>query len=291
MEALEIHTKLGSARGVAVDWNNLGWASVYRGDLNQALERYRKGLEFRRKAGDRRGEGYALASLGWVEQMRGCFVESHRLLDQATRRLLRIGDRVLLGYTLVVRATALLDEGRLGEAAEIADKAVREWQRGGNRSGEAWTLTLRGEIAVERAELELAGQLLERSRQVWSSIGCLWGEAASEAALARTFAENERPPEARRALRSSLKLRRQVGDKRGLAECLEILAGFEAESRPELSRRLAATAADLRSSLDAPRPRRRLNASIPVADDAASGSLASPDLLNEAVSAALDALG
>jgi tetratricopeptide (TPR) repeat protein len=213
------------------------------------------------------------------------------LLDQATRRLLRIGDRVLLGYTLVVRATALLDEGRLAEAAEIADKAVREWQRGGNRSGEAWTLTLRGEIAVERGELERAVELLEQSREVWSSIGCLWGEAAAAAALARAFTADARPLEARRALRSSLELRSQVGDQRGLAECFEIVAAMEAKSNPALALRLAEMAGGMRERLDAPRPQRRLNPAIPEVNsdsDAASSGLT--DSIQQLVSAALSAL-
>ena len=291
-EALAIHTKLGSIRGAAVDWNNLGWASVYRGDLKMALERYRKGLELRKKAGDRRGEGYALGSLAWVEQMRGRFAESHQLLDQATRRLLRIGDRVLLGYTLVVRATALLDEGRLAEATEIAEKAVREWQRGGNRSGEAWTLTVRGEIAVERGELKTAIEVLEQSRQVWSSIGCPWGEASAAAALARAFAAEEQRAEARRALRSSLELRGQVGDERGLAECFEIVAAVEAHASPALALRLAKAAGRMRERLDAPRPQRRLNAAIPEVDsDSDAASSEALDSTEQLVSDARSALG
>lgn len=262
-EALELHHKLGARRGEAVDWNNLGWAAAYRGRPREAIERFAKSLDLRRQAGDQRGEAFALASMAWAEGLRGRFAEAHRLLDQSSRRLLRIGDRVLLGFSLVGRATVLLDEGRLAEAHEIAEKAQREWDRGGNRSGEAWTLTLRGEILVERGELEAAIGFLEQGRHIWTLIGGQWGDAMTAAAQARAFQATERFGEARAALRSSLETRLRIGDRRGLAECLEIAAAFEAEAQPEQAARLAALAAAARRALDTPRPRRRLDARIP----------------------------
>jgi len=217
--------------------------------------------------------------------MSGRFEAAHRLLDQSTRRLLRIGDRVLLGFSLLGRAMTLLDEGRLDEASEIADKALREWERGGNRSGEAWTLTLRGEIDVERGLPHQAVETLEAGRRVWVSVGGLWGAACASAALARAYAALKRMPEARDALRSSLSARRRIGDERGLAECLEILAVFEADRRPEAAAELAAAAAALRARLQTPRPPRKLHHDVLETAPAAEAAL------EPAVSTALSLLG
>jgi predicted ATPase len=284
-EALEIHQRLGARRGEAVDWNNLGWVSAYRGRPREGLDRFGKSLDLRRAVGDRRGEAFALASMAWMEQMRGRFAEAHRLLDQAARRLLRIGDRVLLGFSLVGRASALLDEGRLAEAWAIADKALLEWRRGGNRSGEAWTLTLRGEIDVERGEIDVGAEMLEQGRRIWLSIGGKWGAAVASAALARAFADAGRWDEARTALRSALLTRREIGDRRGLAECFEILAAVDAGARPEQAGELARTAAALRVELEAPRPRRRLNAAIPKITDAAAAEIDVAGSVSEALAA------
>jgi|GEM_PF-1212070 len=290
-EALALHQKLGARRGEAVDWNNLGWAAAYRGRPREALERFDKSLALRRQAGDQRGEAFALASMAWAEGMRGRFAQAHRLLDQSSRRLLRIGDRVLLGFSLVGRATALLDEGRLAEAHEIAEKALREWERGGNRSGEAWTLTLRGEIQVERGELEAAIGFLEQGRRIWISIGGQWGDAAAAAALARAFDAAGRRAEARTALRASLETRLRIGDRRGLAECLELVAAQEPGAHPEQTAELVAVAAAARAAFETPRPRRRLDEKIPTAaalDIDASGLEAAMD---EKAFAALASLG
>ena len=261
-EALELLERLGDERSQALAWNNLGWAACYRGRTQSAREHFEKSLSLRRGFGDRRGEGFALSCLAWVEQMRGRFSHAHRLMDQATRRLVRIGDRVLSGFSLVGRAMILLDEGRLGEAEEIADKALREWERGGNRSGEAWSCMLQGEIAVERGAVPQAVTALENARAVWLSIGSAWGAAGAAAGLARAHAAAGREQEARRALASSLQTRLQLDDRRGLAECLEILAALDAAAHPELAAAHASLAAALRQECGSPRPPRRQDHSI-----------------------------
>lgn len=288
-EALTLLERLGDERTQAVAWNNLGWAAAYRGRPRAAFECFDKGLTLRRGSGDRRGEGFALACMAWTELMQGRFAQAHRLMDQATRRLVRIGDRVLSGFALVGRAMILLDEGRLGEAEEIAEKALREWERGGNRSGEAWTRLLQGEIAVERGEPGAAIRTLESARDVWRAIGGAWGDAGTSAALARALAACGRPADARRELAASLRTRLRLDDRRGLAECLEILSGLESAARPGEARHWAALAATLRADCESPRPPRRGDG--PILEQAAAAAPPDSAGLRREIERAITGLG
>src|SRR5262249_62024904 len=76
--------------------------------------------------------------------------------------------------------------------------------------------------------------------------------AACRQALALVHVDRGDPTRARALLRESLATRRELGDREGIAGCLEGLAAVAAGERPEHALRLAGAAAALRAAIGQP---------------------------------------
>jgi predicted ATPase/serine/threonine protein kinase len=239
-QALGLHRARNDDRGLAIALNNLGWVAADRGEAAAARGYYEQSLALRRKIGDTRGIGFALVNLGWVEAMRGDFERADRLLEEAADTLSKLEDRSILGWAKVVRALSLFDQARYDEATDILDTTLSRWYDGVNRSLLAWVYHVRGSVAHVRGEAR-AAELVDESLAIWNEIGSRWGVAMGTCTLGTIAAAAGDRPHAERLLVGSLVIRRELDDRRGMAECLDALAALP-DCAPERAVALLAAA-------------------------------------------------
>jgi len=219
--------------------NNIGILYYFWGNLDQAIEHYRRTLDIRRRLEDRLGVAAALNNLGAVAHA----AERHQ---------------EALDY--FERAIELYRE--LGDAERVASSH--------NNIGLAL-------LALERSDEALArfDEALEMSR----GAGALAEEAISHQNRGLALSHRGRTAEARAATLASLRLRRQLDDRAGIAMSLVNLGKIElAAAAPATARDALEDAREIAESLDIPEIQKEALATLSEAlaalgDDA--GALAS----------------
>lgn len=255
-EALALHRALGEQRGAALALNNLGWTAIYQGNFPEARTLHRESLVLRRAAGDRRGSAYALTNLAWATCRQGEHAEARTLLEEALVTLEALRDRQLCAWALLHRGQALWEEGKDDEATATFQESLSLWREVGNRVGLAWALTALGRARLAHGDLERAASLLYEGLDCYRTACHKWGTAHALHALG-DLARSAGNARATALYQESLTLRREMGDRAGLAEGLEALALTLHAEQPEPAALLLAVSAALREKLAAPPPPRQ----------------------------------
>ena len=256
-EALAAFRESGDQRGMATALNNLGWLANYTGRYRDAVALHGESLELRRQVGDQRGVAFALTNLAWAERYHGDLDRSEQLLDEAMHILRPIDDRALLGWAIVNRGELARERFDYGRAAEILMEGLSSWSGGSHHSLLAWTHTVLGCILLEWGEPERGGELLAEALGAWRATDSPWGEAMTlyEQGCWLAARQRERAVE---PLCESLRIRGRLGDRLGVAQCLESIAEAAREAAaPDGCASLLGVAARIREELEAPLPERR----------------------------------
>ena len=130
-------------------------------------------------------------------------------------------------------------QGRYGEAAARYHAARDAALRSGNRRGQAWSDHDLALLAIEEGRDADAEPLLREALDLFAELDYDWGTAVCGCLLGAAEVRRGEVDEARRHLGRSLRLHREIGDRRGIAQC------FEALAEVALARGSAATAARL----------------------------------------------
>lgn len=256
-EALEAFRAAGEVRGAALALNNLGWIANYRGLYCDAVRLHGESLELRRKAGDQRGVAFALTNLAWAERYHGELDRSERLLDEAMEILRPIHDFGLIGWAVINHGELARERLQLGRAAEIVMEGLSAWGGGSHHTLLAFLHTLLGCILLEWGEPERGRELLAGALSSWRSLESPWGEASALYEEGAWLATRKRA-DAAAPLAESLRIRARLGDRLGVAQCLESIAQATRQSSPPGSCvELVGVAARIRDELEAPLPERR----------------------------------
>ncbi|MBI1353749.1 MAG: AAA family ATPase [Acidobacteria bacterium] len=225
-QARQLFDQVGDPRGAAVALNNCGWAANYCGDYPAGRSYHERSLALRREIGDVRGIGFTLATWAWAERQRGDYDRAEELLAESEATLAPIDDKVLSGWALIQRAQLARSRGRLPEAAGLLIDALTRWGAGGHRALLAWTQGVLGGVLLDWGEPERGRELLADALELWQVLRCPWAVAWLRFEQGRWMVDRQ-PHQARRLLGESLEIRVRIGDRRGVAECLETL--LEAE--------------------------------------------------------------
>lgn len=113
--------------GVGASLNNLGVMYDQKGDSENALKYYQKGLEVKMKANaPAMSIVFSLSNAANMSMAMGNYEEAHRLLDDALRRLHKekVPPREALACTYDTKGKVHVKEGKLKEAEEMFQKAV-----------------------------------------------------------------------------------------------------------------------------------------------------------------------
>ena len=256
-EALGAYREAGDVRGAALALNNLGWIANYRGRYRDAVRLHGESLELRREAGDRRGAAFALTNLAWAERYHGDLDRSERLLAEASEILEPLQDYGLIGWAVVNRGELARERMELDRAAEIVMEGLSSWGGGSHHTLLAFLHTLLGCILLEWGEPERGRELLDGALETWRTIESPWGEARALFEQGCWLSTRKRS-HAVEPLAGSLRIRTRLGDRLGVAECLEAIAQATRQAAPAGGCvELIGAAARIREELEAPLPERR----------------------------------
>lgn len=162
--------------------NGLGEMARFRGDDDEARERYRQYGELNREVTDPYGIAMAAVNLAQVELMAGSFTEASRHLNDAERRLDELAHcdsrRHLLRASRLTRAAGEEDWSRFDNCLSHYSDGWPEDAR--LIKDHPWLLEMAGDYAAEAAECERAREVWQLARELWQELGD--GTAASEVA-------------------------------------------------------------------------------------------------------------
>ncbi len=259
-ESLVLNEELRETRGVALALNNLGWVANMVGNYHEARSYHERSLAFRRQIGDQRGIGFALLNLSWAECFHGNLELAASLVDRAFEILLPLNDNILIGWGLINRGRIERAGGDLKRASEVLEEGLAMWSAGSARAILVWTETMLGAVLLERGQQDRGRQLLSAGMRAWEETEFPWGIA-----LAKYEQGHVGEPDLRRAsalLLESLGIREEIGDRRGMAECLEALALVDRdETSAEKATAFLAAARSIRDRIGAepaPQMKKRL---------------------------------
>jgi predicted ATPase/class 3 adenylate cyclase len=255
-EALALHRALGDTRGIAVALFNLGFVTLYRSDYPAALALLEESLALRHGIGDRRGSAYVQVHLGWLEHQRGDYGRASQILEEARATFRELNDWQLLAWSLSSLAVLAYDLGELDRARVLLEESLSLAREVGNQAMMAWALSHLGEVVHGQGTPELATALTDEGIGLWRRIGGFWVADAllGRGRIAQAAEELDR---AAVLYLESLDVWSRLGAPRGMAACLEAIAGLTlAQGKPEVAARLYAAADTAREAIGAPRPPR-----------------------------------
>jgi tetratricopeptide (TPR) repeat protein len=177
--------------------NNLGFAYRQQGDLEQAIELYKRALNAYQRAGGplsmvariRNNLGFALARIGQADQ-----AESQCLI--ALKDRLWLGIPYELGLSYNVLGTIYADSLRVNEAIESFKRAEREFEKAGSERGKALVYTAYGRLMRQ------------------------WGWYKEQFAKEPFNPHREEYCQAQRLLEQAIEILRRVKDRANLSEAL-----------------------------------------------------------------------
>ncbi len=254
-EALILNQQLGEKREMALSLNNLGWVAGHIGDYPRAVRYHQRGLDLRREIGDQRGIGFALTNLCWVECMHSDLERASERIEEAWCILELVEDRVLLSWALVNRACLARLRGDGERALRLLEEGMALWDRGGGHPALlAWTQTYLGAVLAEQGEITRGREVLLRGFDSLVTAHGRWGMALNLYEQGRV-AMRRQDRKAEGLLRESLTIRADIGNRLGIAECLESLAALRASSgSEETAAKMLGAAEAIREQFQTPVP-------------------------------------
>jgi predicted ATPase/DNA-binding SARP family transcriptional activator len=214
-EALAAQRGLGDRRGMARSLINLGVQAYEQGDHVRATALHEEALAAQRALGDRQGMAGSLHNLGGMTLYQGSYEQAARYFQESLALSKELQDWNMVGRTLTNLGELARHEGNYGRAAALYNESLAL----------ARELKAPGAIFINLTPLGIVEQYLGN-----------YEKAAAD-------------------LRESLILGQQLGFKRGIAECLEGLAGLaNARRLPDRAAQLAGAADALRQAISSPLP-------------------------------------
>ena len=148
LEALEIYERLDDLVGLGHVLNNLGVHAYYRGDWDEALERWTRFEEVRRRTGDVSGAAAAVNNLAEVYSDQGKVEQAEPMFRQALYEWDSSGIQAGVGLAHLNLGRVLTRMGRLDEAGEQLERGLEVFK---DMGAQAYVF----EAQVRRAELLL----------------------------------------------------------------------------------------------------------------------------------------
>jgi CHAT domain-containing protein len=201
--ALGLATALGARDIVQVALGNLGWAYYRLGDPEKALDEFEKATKAATELGD------DLYQLRWRTTAGYVYLDDHDYsrAEQSYKQALTLAEKIsskedifnaLISLSLVAEQTEKLEQ-----AEQYAKRAISMARADGNRSDEFYPLMVEGRVAAQQHDASRAENIFrEVADDPKSDVSLKW---EAEHALAKLYEDEQRPSEAEREYRASLK--------------------------------------------------------------------------------------
>jgi tetratricopeptide (TPR) repeat protein len=188
----------------ALALDDLAAAAIVIGEMEEAYTRIERALALHRAAGNRRGEAGALMLRGWGRFLDGAADRALPDYDRALDLYRDAGDRVGEAEVLDRRGSALRALGRLEEARRSFEQSLALARAAGQRDGARATLSNLGNLALAAGDPERARRLHAEALTVARELGDPFGEMAARLGDARALRRLGRLDEARAQLEAAI---------------------------------------------------------------------------------------
>ncbi|MCA9316482.1 MAG: protein kinase [Planctomycetes bacterium] len=224
----------GSEQRRSVILGGLGQAAWHRGELDVARRWQETVLELGRSAGRPRIEARGAADLSVLLQESGHHEEAERLARRALELQEQVGDHRNRAVTMGNLGNVLFEAGQVDEALAVYEQASALARASGFRVSAMVTGLNRGICLTRLGRLEEAEGVLARVRDAFADSGMVREEAYAWNALGGLAHARGELATAREAYGRALERRRALGDGRGSADTLQLLAALEVDAgRPD----------------------------------------------------------
>jgi non-specific serine/threonine protein kinase len=194
------------------------------GDMAPAERYLTEALRIWRTSGDKRGTAISLNTLGLVAKARGNHVRAATLLHAALDLARELDDTPRLATVLNNLAALAIDQADYAAAQPFLRESLSMKRALGDAAGIAYSLHNLGEAALHQGEYELAATTLREGLALSRQVGMGHLSAQSLHSLAMVVLRCGDHSAADGHLRESLALFQTLGDRSGVALCLEGLA-------------------------------------------------------------------
>jgi serine/threonine protein kinase/tetratricopeptide (TPR) repeat protein len=252
-EALSIASAAGDEDAEATSVGLLGDLAFERGMTDEARQRYEREIELRRAAGDHNREASATGRLGGVLRRLGRYEEAYSLIVRGLA--LNRGTASRLGKAVGKRhlGSVLFALGRYEEARTHFARSLALSRLVGYRRGESAALVDMGEACLVLGDPETASRHFHAAMRLCVETGARYVQGRALHGLAARSAAGTNPGKAFRRAKRVLRLRRQIGDRAGLAESLLLVGRLRTMAGAVKAARAAfAEALDIARELDLP---------------------------------------
>jgi tetratricopeptide (TPR) repeat protein len=235
---------------------NLGVLAMRTGDFRRAQTLLEESLNLWETARSKPGQAWSFAILARTVGFQGNYAQAMCLLEQSAALFRDAGsvsvDTVILDYALM--GDVAYAQGDLQRAAEFYEAAKTELDIADPMLRGGITLGL-GNIARAQGDYERAARMIEESLERSQATNDSWYHSLSLYALGKVCWAQHQVKQAHQLFVRSLTEAHKLGDKRGIAQCLEGLAGVGVSAgQPLHAVQLFATAEALREAMSAPLP-------------------------------------
>ena len=250
-EALALGGAESATRARALHFlGSLAWT---QGDFRAAVEHQREGLVLRRQIGDEQGIVWSLAALGIASTMMGDLGTGEILLEEARAAGRSGDDRYISGLTLSLSALTAYLGGQRQPARAHAQEALAVANEHGLPSIRCMALTTLGTLHFLDGDVEVATNVLENALHTAEGLGEVFLTVRAAMSLAAGRAAAGQLQRARSLLAQGVSLAHQMGNRHSVAQALEGVAAFVADSGDRSAALcLVDAAAAIRTVLGAP---------------------------------------
>lgn len=209
-----------------------GTFAYVQGDFADAQASLEKALEILRRTEEPAQLALSLSTLGVVRWGKGDFQGARHALSESLALWRELGDQEGIAGSLNNLGLIAQDEGDLATARSHYDQALTIQREAGDKREIATQLNNLGEVARVLKDFEAAHSLYAESLALDTEVGNKWGMADSMRNLGIALHYlGGRDADAREKFKKAIELRMELGDKNGIAECLEGFALIEAAEK------------------------------------------------------------
>lgn len=224
VEALEVGREHELDELTRAAHHYLGQIAHYRGDLEQAEQRYRDSLAGEDDAPQDELFAKSINNLGVLYIQRRQYEDAEQLLEQSLSIRRNIGDKHSIAKSINNLGLVADHQGDFDLAAQRYRESLELFRQVGDKVEETNTLNNLAEIAREQGRYAQAERIYEENLELERELGRRQGIARSLANLGLIALHGSDVETAEVRYLESLRIRSEIGDKPGTAVCLVGLA-------------------------------------------------------------------
>lgn len=216
----------------------------HRGHANYAVARayLEESLDIWRELGDARGMGRALVELAVVASAQGEVTRARSLTEEGLAQARRAGDVLYIGLALHGLGVFAAQEGDEEAARSLIEESRRVWQEAGVIGLLSLASNSLGDLARRNGHFKEAAAHYREGLEFAPTASTRWLRAVSLHNLGHVTRRLGDHVEARAFFAEALLLFRELGERRGVAECVVGLAGLIVDTHPYRTVRFCAAA-------------------------------------------------